>query len=513
MRLVLVLLLCLVVSLPGIKQLPADGHEVLVLGSVQEMAANGDWVVPYFNGEPRLNKPPLNYWATGLLAWGSGSLPVVLPWHGRLVSVFAALLLVAFTYLWGGRITSPRTAQIAAAMMAVSAGVFSYAHDARPEMLYACLCAVAYLGFGVTLLEKHRPATPGRVYCCWALLGLATLTKGPQIPLLLLLALALFVLFSARARERWSRLHPISGFLLMAGVIAPWAIALNAAVDSTMLQHSQLGGALLIPELSNLADPYYLYRPLQLVLPWWIAPLALFLLDEQRDLPRHCAFYLLVSICVAAIGLSFGTQQRFFYMLPYLPMLFLLSAIGIERLQRSKIGRALLYFQMLTIFGVLAWLCYEARTVREMLAAALVLLAVAISRRYFRLPQHMPTTIVASCSIAALIFGLFGPSDAFWSDDRRHKYQFGSGVIGRLDAGRPIYAWVTNPNVYVYYARRRIPQIQELARFHIDHDQEVLVISPATRVADLKPYFSITTVGAMPRDAPDRDVVLAVRHR
>ena len=75
-------LLALAVGLSGILVLPPDEHEVLVLRSTQEMLQRGDWVVPYFNGEPRLNKPPLNYWATGIVAGLSGSLESVQPWHG-----------------------------------------------------------------------------------------------------------------------------------------------------------------------------------------------------------------------------------------------------------------------------------------------------------------------------------------------------------------------------------------------------------------------------------------------
>ena len=37
------------------------------------MAERADWLVPYFNGEPRLTKPPLSYWATGGAAWIDGT--------------------------------------------------------------------------------------------------------------------------------------------------------------------------------------------------------------------------------------------------------------------------------------------------------------------------------------------------------------------------------------------------------------------------------------------------------
>ncbi|MEQ8662318.1 MAG: hypothetical protein RLW62_15995, partial [Gammaproteobacteria bacterium] len=64
----LLLLLAALLGSVRLAVLPPDAHEVLVLRSVEEMAARGDWVVPYFNAEPRLNKPPLSYWLTALVA-------------------------------------------------------------------------------------------------------------------------------------------------------------------------------------------------------------------------------------------------------------------------------------------------------------------------------------------------------------------------------------------------------------------------------------------------------------
>ena len=64
----IVLALAVAIGVAGMTTLPPDEHEVLVLRTATEMHARGDWIVPYFNGEPRLNKPPVSYWLTAAVA-------------------------------------------------------------------------------------------------------------------------------------------------------------------------------------------------------------------------------------------------------------------------------------------------------------------------------------------------------------------------------------------------------------------------------------------------------------
>ncbi|MEQ8494116.1 MAG: hypothetical protein RLW42_07840, partial [Gammaproteobacteria bacterium] len=87
----MLLLLAGVLGSVRLASLPPDEHEVLVLRTVEEMAARGDWVVPYFNAAPRLNKPPMSYWATALVAAADDAATRVRPWHGRAVSLAAGL--------------------------------------------------------------------------------------------------------------------------------------------------------------------------------------------------------------------------------------------------------------------------------------------------------------------------------------------------------------------------------------------------------------------------------------
>ncbi|MFA7053766.1 MAG: hypothetical protein WC328_12190, partial [Kiritimatiellia bacterium] len=67
-RLFIFLIALWILTLAGIQSVPLETHESFVLATAQEMNSSGDYLIPHYNGELRLNKPPLNYWVTLLVS-------------------------------------------------------------------------------------------------------------------------------------------------------------------------------------------------------------------------------------------------------------------------------------------------------------------------------------------------------------------------------------------------------------------------------------------------------------
>ncbi|MGE0861963.1 MAG: ArnT family glycosyltransferase, partial [Gammaproteobacteria bacterium] len=295
-RLVPALLLfaaALAIGLCGIASLPPDEHEILVLRSAHEMHARGDWVVPYFNDEPRLKKPPLSYWLTGLTAWVAGADGAVVAWHGRLPSLLAGLAMLGMVLWAGRRFHGPRAALFAGATFAASVGFFNFTHDGRPDFLYAALCSAGWLAGAVGLVEA-RGTRRAPMLWMWGAFGLATLAKGPHVPAMLVAGMALYCwLKRNEGRPRPADLRPLAGLALVALIALPWWLALHARIDPDAVKGSQLAGKLLRPGVSHLLNGYYLYRPLQLLLPWVpLAPLSWLALRGLRGPARDFALYL-----------------------------------------------------------------------------------------------------------------------------------------------------------------------------------------------------------------------------
>lgn len=455
-----VLACALVVAGSGAGTLPIDDHEAFVVQTAQEMRERGDWVVPYFNGRPRLNKPPLSYWVVAGLADLAGSARVQ-PWQGRAPSVAGAVGLVALTMILAELLADRRTAIVAGFVAASSYGVFRYAHTARPDMLYAFWCTTVITAF----VWAARSPAPGRApaLVLWACVGLATLTKGPQLPIILLAACLLSALGSRWPMRRLVRtLRPVPGLALALALTVPWWWAVDRALPGG-LAGTQLGGSLLRPTWSHLLDPYFLYRPLALLIPSVAVLVPAFL---WRRWPRwnEAMRLLVLLVLVPAIVLSFGPQHRPHYMLPTLAPLAILLALVIVALPRSRGGR---------------W------TMRALALVWAVMIAIETSLA--------GTTLL-------------------WSRERFVVASLASYAGEALPADVPLVALDRDAPAATYYAGRRVRSVRKPRRLVTLLDATpggtLGLLAPADRLAALPATLDVTVLRRWPDGAPD-DVVLA----
>jgi|GEM_PF-6066822 len=187
--------------------LPLEDHEIYVVRTVQEMHDRHDWLVPYFNGEPRLNKPPLSYWLTGVTAWLTHGLDDVRPWHGRMPSILAGLLMTLLIIEFGRVLYDRRTGLMAGLITVTCSGYFYYTHNARPEMVYSLFCMLGITCFAHAWRRWQQDAPSWLpVLGMWLAYALAMLTKGPQLPLMLILAMMIFMGMQGMAGRTHHRL-------------------------------------------------------------------------------------------------------------------------------------------------------------------------------------------------------------------------------------------------------------------------------------------------------------------
>ncbi|MGH8471116.1 MAG: ArnT family glycosyltransferase [Gammaproteobacteria bacterium] len=468
----LILVLAGIVAGIGTAQLPLEGHEALVVQTAEEMHARGDYIVPYFNAEPRLVKPPLSYWLTGATAWLFGDPDHIEAWHGRLPSILAGLGLCGLAITLGRLCYDRATGLCAGLLLGTSAGFFAYTHNARPDLLYAFWCAAGYTAFA-----KAWRSAPGSLwerlwaYGMWGAYGLATLTKGPQLPLMLLLASALYAgLGGPGWRHGLRTLRPLAGVPILCALTLPWWLMLHHRLGATGLYGSQIVGTLLIPEWRAVFDPYYLYRPLQLVLPWvlMVVPAVRFVRRSGRD---GATAWLAYMVLVPALLLSFGVQRRWFYMLPVLPALCVLLGAGTGRWLGEGPARTwqswFIALHGLAILGALAWLlAFGARATEKgpiALSLALcvpLLLWIAVRRIRHRGSWLGDMAVVAV--MASVVFIGLGATRVFWSQDRFERQRLAEIAARGAGPDTPFLSLGINPNVFVYYTGRHIQWVRTL---------------------------------------------------
>ncbi|MGE0485929.1 MAG: ArnT family glycosyltransferase [Gammaproteobacteria bacterium] len=513
---VLLFALALTVGMSGMGALPVDEHEALVLRTTEEMAERGDWIVPWFNDLPRLNKPPLSYWLTGVVAAAAGTPGAVAPWHGRFVSLCAGLAIVLVTAALGTRLYGDRRAGLLAALLtATTAGWFAFTHDARPDMLYAALCLGGFAAFALSATDAAHAPPAGAMLVMWMCYALAVLAKGPHIPALLLAGCAWWMVrqgahSGALKTLRWGR-----GVGVVLLLCLPWWLSLQARLPADAVGDSQLGGSLLRPGFDHLFNGYYLYRPLQLLLPWLpLLPVGWFVALRDGDARGRRASYLLAAATAAVVlGLSLGPQQRYFYLLPAAPLLVLLGVRGwiLLAASRPRTTAVLFAVQGSVVIGAAGWAFTAAPGgrggVAALLAAAVV--ALILVRALRRLGCAMlPAVSGALAGVAATVFVTQADGTLLWSRDRFDKHELAAAVAVAIPRDAPLLSYALTPVVYVYELGRGVPRVTELAVLVerlAELDSGCLYVLSETRHAtSLARLGGLTEIAAMPARADDR---------
>ncbi|HTT09019.1 MAG TPA: glycosyltransferase family 39 protein [Gammaproteobacteria bacterium] len=491
---------------------PPEGHEAYVLQTTREMATRHDWIVPYFNGAPRLNKPPLNYWLTGA-AVALGGAADVAPIHGRVPSILAGLGLCLVTFWLARVLFERRTALFALAIMGTSAGFYSYAHDARPDMLYAFLCALGYTSFLHALYTRSSQAR--WPWLMWLSYALATLSKGPHVPAMLLLAQFLIARRHGLGwRQISSAIRPVAGLLLLLLLTVPWWWVLNHRLGGAGLRGTQLGGSLLVIHPLNVLGFYYFYRTWQLCLPWvalWPALLVLMVSYKNWTAPVRD---LMTLILIPAVLLGFGTQSRWFYMLPVFPAIITLMALATQRSFTAGWlwSRHHWLVPVHAGFFLLALLAtwrhpplIKASDHPALLVNMGVILGLAGIWYWLRRRWRDPALDLLICAlIFASVYLNPGLQRVLWSQERYERAELARTAA--TDAAShyiPLIFWGTNPDIYSYYSKngpvKLVASVNEIDAFLSQRKlRGAVLILLSGNVSQLPPQWHPQTLGSIP---------------
>ena len=204
-----------------------DETPPLFAASARAMAETGDWLIPRVNGLPRYDKPPLVYWAMGLLYAlpGQDQWNPLGTWAARLPSALASIsvmLGLAYSLLrWPQGGPRPALTALGAALaFALSPLVLLWSRIAASDALFTACVAWSLLLCWQAYADSQRRWWPG-----WVALGLAVLTKGPVAVVLVGLVLLLFGWLQRDLGGLARRLRPIRGLLIAAVMAIPWYLA------------------------------------------------------------------------------------------------------------------------------------------------------------------------------------------------------------------------------------------------------------------------------------------------
>ncbi len=244
-----------------------DADEPAYAGAAREMLARGDWVTPYFNGQPRFDKPILFYWLILLSYRFFG----ITEFAVRFWSALAGVGLVVLLWRAARRRMGSEAALWTGVSFSANLLTALLARAAVTDMLLTFFVTAAVLA-GLTAVEEPESGTRWPARGMWVAMALAVLVKGPVGLLIPAMALGGCLVAFREVRAGLRRLLPWEGPVLFLLIAAPWyALVLRANgwafIDGFVIKHhlTRYTGV-----ISSHAGPLWFYLPVVLVgfFPW-----------------------------------------------------------------------------------------------------------------------------------------------------------------------------------------------------------------------------------------------------
>ena len=347
----------------------------------REMVEGGDWLVMHRNGEIYPDKPPMYFWAEGLLSRITGDVD---EFTARFPATLAGIGVVVLTMLMGARLFGRATGVLSGVVLLATYSFFMHSRSVHMDIpITLTMLGMFYVMY--RLAFGGNPKSTGLWIAFFALGAIGTLIKGPiglLVPmfagfsylvvrrtahierrgrwLVILAAFSLvgmilggmkgmvvailpgaIVLFLVGGARPAVNRGTILGFALFLAIMAAWLVP--ACISGG---HEFTDEILFRQNLTRYADAfsheqpfwYFFTRLPEMFLPWIIfLPQAIAMifrkgaLDETRK--RHAIF---VLVCAAAIFVFFSvsTSKRHIYLLPALPLMSMLVALYLRKILR-----------------------------------------------------------------------------------------------------------------------------------------------------------------------------------
>ncbi|HYV56596.1 MAG TPA: glycosyltransferase family 39 protein [Candidatus Nitrosopolaris sp.] len=312
-------------------------------GIVQEIVA-GHVLWPRFNGELLPDKPLLFHWLAALPCAVAGFSEASV----RLPSAVAGAALIGWTAHFGAELFGQPTGLVAAAVLATMPALFARARVARPDVLLVLLLGMA-LGFA---FRWWRDGTRRSATVALALLGAATLAKGPVAPVLFGVTLGGFLVW----QREWRGLRAlftgpgIAAFLLLG--LGWYAIALGGWGTLFVREHlvgrylRNLAGGLVrgapySPRPLSYHLLFYVEHLPAIALPWTpVTAVALWQAWRRDGLHDPRWRFLLCWVLAPVIVFTPAEWKLRHYLLPALPALALVTAPALLALWQETASRS-----------------------------------------------------------------------------------------------------------------------------------------------------------------------------
>ncbi len=248
-----------------------DIDETRYVNIARAMFRGGDYITPYLNFEPFLEKPPLFYWCIVLLYKLTG---VTDEFISRLPNAIMCIIAVFSTYFFGKKALGSKVFGLISAFILLSSmWVLLFSHIAIMDIGFMALCTVTIYCAIVTLFNVKEENKKYFWYLAYFFMALSVLQKGLIGIIIPAMTVGLTFLAFHKGRELIKPVN-LAGIIIFLLAVLPWHIEAYLAngslfFDDYIVKHhfarflnSSLG--------INRKQPFLFYVPIIFAgfLPW-----------------------------------------------------------------------------------------------------------------------------------------------------------------------------------------------------------------------------------------------------
>ena len=343
-------IVALLAWLPGFLMLPPlDRDESRFAEASHQMVESRDFIDIRFASGPRYNKPVGIYWLQATAAQLAGPALRDRIWVYRLPSLVGSFVSLLLLYYLVRTIGPPRAALCSAVLLGTTLLMVAESDIATTDAALLAMVIAAqavFMRVYIATRENRAPPSRGLLIGAWAAVGAGVLLKGPVI-LAVLGATGLSLGLWDRDAKWLTGTKPLLGAMIVAVLVAPWAIAIGLASHGQFFQQSlghDFAAKLVSGEESHGAPPGYYFALANLT--FW--PATLFLLPALASaiLRRREPVFRFLLVWVGAVWLMFELVPTKLphYILPVYPALAILCALWVADLGQERSSRKVLRY-------------------------------------------------------------------------------------------------------------------------------------------------------------------------
>ncbi len=429
-------------------------QESRIAETAREMVVLNEWVVPHYNGELRLQKPPLTYWltATSYKLFGISAL------SARLPSALFALLTAWLMFVWAKREINLNVAcNIVLILMSSFIGLRYFRSGEADTVLIFFISLACYAGF--SLLEATSKHV---VWLLMLALGLGFLTKGPAAIAIPLVTIVIYAFSIKRLSALKSLANPVGLTIFAVTAFAWYAWILLMMPDIAQHFFSHQVDETFISGTHKQPIYWYLAHALDFFAPWslLLIPAGIWCY-KNRPLPKlmHFSF---IWLGVVFVLLTFTVNKQTQYALLLLPPVVIFLGYYLEVAtgkfyQFNRVIFWLLCVAVLVIISVAIRKQGLAVVLATPYSAALLLLMLASLLLKKMLNVSSPKLPVLIAAVLAVFIYLFSEQyltkDAANSDIKTLMQVAGAKAV--------LYQAVPGDGAVSFYAERPIKPLTE----------------------------------------------------